>query len=106
MIGLNQRAVVYLPDAVTGRFTTVGHADLPCRLAHIGRQPAATGAERVELAALRNLIWSPEYDMPEGAQVLVDGARYNVVAGTVGALRGPTGAVLYRRCDATRAVNA
>jgi hypothetical protein len=63
-----------------------------------------TVAERAELLALRQLLWEPSYVMPETVQVEVngDGLRWNVVHGTLGALRGPSGAVMYRRADVVR----
>jgi hypothetical protein len=102
MLGLIDRVDVY-----TGaRFTTLARGGLRCRVAHVNVRPAATGMDRAELAALRNLIWEPGYAMPEGAQVrTADGVRWNIIAGTLKALRGPTGAVTYRQCDIKRAVN-
>jgi hypothetical protein len=76
---------------------------LRCRLAHVQIQPARTAPDRAELAAMRTLIWEPGYVLPETAQVEVEGIRWNPVAGTFGAMRGPTGAVAYRRADVRRA---
>lgn len=102
MIGLDQTAIVYTEAPVTGAFTVVAKSGLRCRLAHVrggGSQP-----ERAELAALRNMLWEPDYVLPETAQVEVDGIRWNPVPGTFGAMRGPSGTVLYRRCDVVRAL--
>ena len=102
MIGLDMVGDVYTETPATGAYTTVERSGLRCRLAHVNQQPAATGADRAELAAIRNLLWEPGYEMPETAQVDVAGVRWNVVPGTFGAYRGPTGAVVYRRCDLVR----
>jgi hypothetical protein len=101
MLGLDQTATVYTEGA-GGNHTTVARSGLRCRLAHVNRQPAATSAERAELAALRNMLWEPGYVLPETAQVEVDGVRWNPIPGTFGALRGPSSAVVYRRCDLIR----
>lgn len=102
MLGLDQVAVVYTVTAATGLYTTVATTGLRCRLAHIDNRPAATAPDRAELAAIRNMLWEPSYVMPEQAQVEVAGIRWNPVPGTFGAFRGPSGAVVYRRCDLVR----
>jgi hypothetical protein len=105
VIGLIDVMTVYTQDAVTGRYTVVDETAVPCRLAHFRSQPGASGVERAELAATRNLIWTPGYVMPEGAQIDVGGVRWNTVVGTYKAMRGPSGAVTYRQCDALRAID-
>lgn len=104
MIGLLDTAVVYTRDAATGAFSTVAQSALACRLAHVNQQPGATGDQRAELAAMRNLLWDPSYVMPELCQVEVnaDGVRWQPEKGTFGAFRGPMGTVIYRRCDLRR----
>ncbi len=102
MIGLVDTAVVYTPTA-TG-YTDVANAALPCRLALVATDTAATGQDRTELASTRRLLWGPDYLMPENAQIEVDGERWNVRPGTLAAVRGPSGNVVYRRCEVTRAV--
>lgn len=104
MIGLIQVATVFTENPTTGAFDVVAKSDLKCRLAHIDGQPAATAPDRAEFAAMRNMLWEPEYVLPETAQVLVDGVRWNPVAGTFGAMKGPSGAVVYRRADVRRAI--
>jgi hypothetical protein len=101
ILGLNATAAVYGRDAVTSRFTTVLRTGLRCRLAHVPRG-GQTGPDRAELAALRVLLWEPGYVMPETAQIEVDGVRWQPVAGTFGALKGPIGAVTYRQADVRR----
>ena len=86
-------------------FTTVARADLRCRRAHVNAQPATSGAERADLAAIRDLIWEPDYLMPEHCRIVMDGVAWNPVSGTFRALRGPSGAVTYRQCDIVRAVD-
>jgi hypothetical protein len=109
--GFDQRATVYGRDGTTGRYTTVFRSGLACRLAHINRQPGATGAQRAELAGIRTFLWDPAYTLPENAQVEVAGvtgpdgttpARWNVRSGTLATLRGPSGQACYKQCDVTR----
>jgi hypothetical protein len=104
VLGLIQTATVYTENPTTGIFDVVAKTGLPCRLAHIDRQPAATAPDRAEFAAMRNMLWEPGYVLPETAQVDVEGVRWNPVAGTFGAMKGPSGAVTYRRCDVRRAL--
>lgn len=101
-MGLTQSATVYAEDAATGAYTTVLKSGLKCRLVHVGRQTATTAGERAELAAIRNLLFEPDYVMPETAQIEVDSIRWAPVAGTFGAFRGPSGAVVFRRADVVR----
>lgn len=105
MIGLDQRAVVYGPDS-NGDYTVIlkgaTEADkLRCRAAHV--RGGATPSDRAEIAQLRNLIWEAGYDMPENCLVKIDTVSYNPVAGTFMAYRGPSGSVVYRRCDVVEA---
>lgn len=102
VVGFDQRADVYSENPSTGLYDIRVKAQLKCRLAHVNTQPAVSGNERAELAALRNMLFDPDYVMPENVQVLVDGIRWQPVVGTFGALRGPSGQVVYRRCDVVR----
>jgi hypothetical protein len=98
--GLDQAADVYLPDVGgDGDFTILDKAGLVCRLAYIEQGPEDVGDERESIGSRRRLLWEEVYDMSETAQVEVEGERWNVMAGTLGKLRGPGGAVLYRRCE-------
>lgn len=108
--GIDQTATVYTRGA-GGTYSTVATTGLQCRLAHISAHPAVSGAQRRELGAMRLLMWDPDYVMPETAQIAVDGvtgpdgvtvARWNIQAGTLAAMRGPAGTVLYRRADCVR----
>jgi hypothetical protein len=110
--GMDQSATVYGRDDTTGRYTTVLRSGLVCRLAHVNRQSAATGPSRTELAGIRVLLWDPAYSLPETAQVEVAGvtgpdgttaARWNVRAGTLATMRGPSGQAVYRQADVVRA---
>ena len=105
MIGLIDRADVYTEHPTTGAYTVLAKAGLRCRMAHVNVRFVTGSADRAEIAALRNLIWEPGYDLPAYAQIEVGGDRWNPVAGTLKALRGPTGAVVYRQCDVKRADN-
>jgi len=104
MLGLQQTATITTRHATTGLFTVVAYANVPCRLALLGAQPSDTGDERAELAAERRLLWGPTPALPsEHVRVTVDDESWQVVAGTVAAVRGPTGAIAYRRADVVRA---
>lgn len=102
MIGLIDVATVYTPDPATGAHTVVAFAGLACRLA-LATTPVAPDPAREETNQTRRLLWEPGYVMPAAAQVAVGGERWNVRPGTVDAVRGPGGAVDYRRCDVVRA---
>lgn len=102
MIGLDQRANVFTPATVSGRYTVLAKANLACRLLHVNRVPAATASDRDELAARRDLIFDPDYLMPEKCQLDVDGIRWTPQAGTFGAFRDWNGDVIYRRANLIR----
>lgn len=104
MFGLNKTATVYTPHATTGDYTVLAKSNLVCRLAIRGkRSSGATAAdERAELVARRRLLWDEAYTMPENAQVEIDGARWNVQAGTVDVLTDLGDTVIYRRCDVVK----
>lgn len=110
--GFDQSASVYGRNTGTGRYTDILKSGLSCRLAHVNRQPAATGAQRTDLASIRVFLWDPAYSLPETAQIEVTGvtgpdgstlARWNVRAGTVATMRGPSGQACYRQADVVRA---
>ena len=105
MLALIDKATIYTRAALRGRFTVVARSGLRCRLAHVNQRPAATGAERAELAAMRNLIFEPGFHMPEQCQIDINGVKWNPRAGTFGAFSGPTGAILYRKVDVVRATD-
>lgn len=101
-VRLTQRATVYSPDPVSGRWTTVAKRSLPCRLV----SPRSTGSalptyERAELMAGRDFWWEPSYFLPETAQILVDGVMWAVRAGTFQAL-GDCELPAARRCMVVR----
>ncbi len=99
---LDQLATVYTPGVDSG-FTVVAKANLACRLMVLDRGGGEVGLERAEEQDLRSLLWDPSYEMPAVAQVLISGERWNPVVGTIKPRRGPTGRVLFRRCDVVRA---
>lgn len=102
MLGLDQSCDVYTADPTTGAYTVLAASSVPCRLAHVHRG-TATGPERAELANLRNLLWGPDTTLAEHSQVDVGGVRYNLVAGTLEAYRGPSSEVVYQRAEVVRA---
>ncbi|HLE13524.1 MAG TPA: hypothetical protein VI776_02165 [Anaerolineales bacterium] len=104
MIGLIDMAIVYTPDPTTGAYTVVDKASLPCRLAVVAVAGVDPGPGRVELVDERRLLWGPDYAMPITAQVEIEGARWNVEAGSLAAVRGPDGSIAYRRAKVIKAV--
>lgn len=86
---LTMRATVYTRTANTGPYNVAARTGLACRLDTVNVQPAATGAQRADLAALRTLMWDVDYALPDqGVQIEVTapayyaGQRWNVQAGT------------------------
>lgn len=55
--------------------------DLACMLSIYQIDGSATGSERAELMASRLLTWDPSYSMPEGSQVEIEGARWQLARG-------------------------
>lgn len=102
----NAAATVYTA-AGDGTFTVVAQANVPCRLARLGLgQNGVTAADRAELAAWRHLYWDTSYAMPEDTvQLEINDERWNPVAGTYEAMDLTGDEVVYRRCQAVRAVN-
>jgi len=92
---------VYTAHPATGAYTVIDRGAISCRLALI--RPGTTGAqERAELATLRRLFWGPNYVMPDHAQVLIDGARWNVVQDTLAASTWIDGTAINYQCDVVR----
>lgn len=104
MYGLDQSANVYTPAPADGDYTVLAKSGLVCRLAYVRHDAVDIGPERADIGSLRRLLWAEAYTMPDTAQIEVDGERWNVLAGTVGVLRGPTSVAIYRRCDVERAL--
>lgn len=102
MIGLNRRATVYGEGAST--YDQVLKADLPCRMSHVDATNSSNQGERAELLSMRRVLWDPDYVMPENAQIEVDGVRWQLVAGSFAAFRGPSNQITYRAADAVRQV--
>lgn len=98
MIGFIDSAAVYTPAGSDGDYTVLAQTLVSARLV-ITPVTAPAGTGRAELLAAPRLLWTDAYVMPSPAQIEVAGVRYNVKPGTYDALRGPSGAVLYRRCD-------
>lgn len=105
MFGLfDQLGDVYLPGG-DGDYTVLARAGLVCRLVRVTLMEApGAGVDRVELASKRSLLWLPGYVMPEVAQVVVAGGRWNIKAGSVDHPRGPDGMVAYGRAEVVEAV--
>lgn len=103
MIGLEQLADVYVPDGTTGAYTELAKAGLRCRLAHVAQIFQAPGGERAEVAGNRRLLWDEDYEMPEEAQVEIEGLRWNVRPGTAAQPLGPGGRAIYRRVEVVEA---
>jgi hypothetical protein len=96
-------AAVYTPDPTTGAYTVLARAALRGRLAVV-TLTAPMGAGRAELASARRWLFPAGYTLPDTAQLAVDGVRWNVVAGSVAAERGPGGGVIIQRADVVRAL--
>jgi len=103
MYGLDQTANIYTPGA-DGDFTVLAKSGLVCRLAYIQQGGSDIGGEREDIGSRRRLLWEEAYTMPETAQVEVSSERWNVLQGTLGAVRGPDSSVVYRRCEVVRAI--
>ncbi len=85
-------------------FTLVLKDDLPCRFAHVrltgSGVPTAPGGPIAD----RTLLWDPAYELPgEFVRVVVAasnslpvGTQFQLIPGTLGAYRGPSGALAYR----------
>lgn len=99
---LDQIATVYTENASTGRYTDLANSGLACRLMHLNLQPAATSSDRAEFAAMRDMMFDPDYAMPEQCQVEVDGVRWQPRPGTFGAFRDWNGDLVYRRATVLR----
>jgi hypothetical protein len=82
---------------VGGQYTVLDRAALRCRLDAPDLAGAATGAQRAELAANRELHWDPAYQMPDYAQVLVASRRWNVQTRGASPVPAPDGTALYWR---------
>lgn len=93
---LHQTADVY---AETDDYAVPVKTGLRCRLGHLSPNAATSGNERAELLDLRRLFWAEDYVMPAGAQVLIDGQRWNTMRGTFAALDGVADRNVYRSCD-------
>lgn len=78
----------------------VANSALTCRMAYIEQGGSSIGGERGDIGSKRRLLWDAGYIMPDDAQVLIDGQRWNVREGTFGELTGPDNStVIYRRCE-------
>jgi hypothetical protein len=95
---LTQRATVYGRTGGTGPYNLVLKSGLACRLEEVerGRRPAATSAQRRELANLGTLRFDAGYTMPEtGIQIEVTHEVINgalVASPYAGKRWNPTGA--------------
>lgn len=100
MLGLDQTMAVYTRNVLTGDFDVPAGSGVACRVSHVST--AGLGLERAQVNQARSLLWGPEYTLPPGAEVVVEGQRWKTVAGTEAAFRGPNGAVVYQRVDLER----
>jgi len=112
----DQTMAVYTRNAADrGQYTTLAATGIPCRLQHVMRQPAATSADRRDLAANRSIMFDQSYILPEDSQIEVTGprveenrdgtgpARWNVQRGTLAIAQGPNGSPSHRRAEVVRA---
>lgn len=99
---LDQRANVYTGASGTGRYTVLAKSNLSCRLMHLNIRLVPTAIDRAELSAMRDMMFDPDYVMPEQCQVEVDGIRWQPKPGTFGAFRDWNSNVVYRNCQVLR----
>jgi hypothetical protein len=78
-----ETATVYA-RGVSGQYTTVVRTGLRCSLTMItSRINAVSTQDRGALATLRELKWDYTYTMPDNAQVMIDGRRWNLRTDTI-----------------------
>jgi len=99
-------AVVYTENATTGLFTVVAQAGLACRLNDVGRQAAATGQDRTDLASIRELHSDPAFTFPTADyQIAIDGRAWNPNRRTRSLEKHHDGTAIYWRTDLTEAAS-
>ena len=91
------RATVYGEDAA-GRHTVILRSGLPCRLSAPAAGTVDLGIDRAEQARLRELRWPADVALSEESQLLIDGKRWNIQAGTSQKERDMDGAVMFQWC--------
>lgn len=69
-------ATIYTENATTGAFDVVARTGLACRLVAVDRQAGATGPDRADLAALREMHSDPTYSIPPYSHLLIDGRTW------------------------------
>lgn len=95
-------ATVYSQDS-NGEYTVVETTNLRCRVVFPQLRPVDVGRERNEMTDFRYFSYDPNYTFPnEWCQIVVNGTRYNIVAGTSRRIRNPVGKILVKRFDAVR----
>jgi hypothetical protein len=102
---LTHRATVYTRTANTGPYNLVVKSGLACRLEGVQRQPAATSADRRELANIGTLRYDATYEMSGSVQIAVDafpGVRWAPIAATMWPDDVPGIGVISRSCDVVR----
>lgn len=105
MIGLllNKTGTVYI-RATTGNkdYTDPVKTDLACGLLHLNQQAGPTSSDRAELSAARRLVFDASYQMPEGAQIVIDGNRWQLQRRTIESMPSPTGGTHHKRAYVQR----
>lgn len=96
MIGLDQRADVYGPDAGGELGAELLHAGVPVRLV-VARVERPIAGERAEPTAETTLLWGPGFVMPAESVVEIGARRYAVQGQTVNGFRNHSGRVVYQR---------
>ena len=101
---LDETGTVYVPNPGTGDFDQVaeGGTNLKCRLATVQRRDRGN-VERTEFSGTRALAYHTSYTaMPNTAQVLISGVRWNVEHDTQ-EWETAAGIALFRRVTVVRA---
>jgi hypothetical protein len=98
----------YVYTEGSGDFDNLVKAGLACRSLTVNRQPQNIPA-RAEGAPLRRLIWEPDFEMPDFAQVEVtggglDGQRWNVIHESIELIEWLDGSPAFRRAYIVRAL--
>ena len=94
---------VFGADANTGAYTVATATGLPCRLAEASRYDTMAGLSRAEGLESRVLIVQPTTILDPLSQIMVNGHRWNIKAGTDRLARGPAGEAVYRSYDVAHA---
>lgn len=99
-----QETMTVYSEGAGGSYDVLAQAAVPCRVL-TNRYRLPTSPERGEQAGNDQVTWPASYTLPETAQVLLRGQRWNLVAGTVQQTRlGPSAILVKQQADIVRAL--